>query len=68
MAIDVKKVKEQSAFCLDLMERLNSEIGQDVSKSSLYGIFNHTQNQSDIIRLRRELNALNKMLFPYGEG
>lgn len=43
--------KKQSAFCLDLMERINKNIEND----------RHTVIQDDIKRLRRELLELSKM-------
>ena len=43
--------KKQSAFCLDLMEKLNRNI-ENVG---------HTVIQDDIKRLRRELLELSKM-------
>ncbi len=43
--------KKQSAFCLDLMERINKDI-ENVG---------HTVIQDDIKRLRRELLELSKM-------
>lgn len=68
MAIDVKEVVKQADFCLDLMTRLNKEIKADRTDDKYaHGIWYHTRKQNDIIRLRRELNKLNKMLYPYGE-
>lgn len=32
-----------------------------------WGIRNHSQISNDIIRLRRELNTLNKLLNPWGD-
>lgn len=67
MAIDVKEVVKQADFCLDLMTRLNKEIKADRTDDRYaYGIWYHTRKQGDIIRLRRELNKLNKMLYPWG--
>lgn len=43
--------KKQSAFCLDLMERLNKNIGK----------VGYTVIKADIKRLRRELLELSKM-------
>lgn len=66
MAIDTKKLKKQTAFCLDLMNRLSNDIEADIRTESWHGVFNHTQKKADIMRLRRELNTLNKILDPYG--
>ena len=54
----------QSEFCTDLMLRLNSEI-HNSGEANLGGMENHCRKQSDIIRLRRELNELQKMLNPW---
>lgn len=61
-----KQVKEQIKFCKELMNRLNKSIEENVDMdSSWWGIRNHSQMSNDIIRLRRELNTLNKLLNPY---
>ena len=65
MPIDMKAVKKQSGFCLELMQRINAEIKED-ENGGFYGIWYRTRKQNDIIRLRRELNHLNKMLNPFG--
>ena len=62
MALDIKKINAQSDFCLELMKRLNAELKNDVDELAWSGMKNHTQKQTDIIRLRRELNRLNKLL------
>ena len=64
MAKDNKKeASSQIKFCNDLMTRLKKDFDSNVDKeSSWFGIKNHTQMQNDIIRLRRELNVLNKLL------
>ena len=68
MGIDIKKVKEQADFCLDLMNRLYSDIKEDTQSNKLYEtVWYHTRKQADIIRLRRELNKLNKLLEPWGD-
>ena len=66
MALDIKKINAQSDFCLELMKRLNAELKKDVDEDAWSGMLNHTQKQNDIIRLRRELNKLNKLLDPWG--
>ena len=62
--INVKKVKEQSAFCKLLMTRLDDMI-QSAEVIQYYGIDKHTARQDEIIRLRRELRSLHKMLDPW---
>lgn len=56
-------IKKQSGFCGELMRRIILDI-QNESYEYDY-LNNYTRIQSDIVRLRRELNALNKMLDPY---
>lgn len=65
MSIDTKKLRKQLSFCVELMDRLNNEINEDIDKD-WYGVANYTQKKSDIMRLRRELNTLNKILYPWG--
>lgn len=68
MAINVKMAKAQADFCLDLAKRLRDDIYADTCNvPSNYNIWYHTRKQGDIIRLRRELNKLNKLLNPYGD-
>ncbi|MEE1352134.1 MAG: hypothetical protein UHM23_08835 [Clostridia bacterium] len=68
MADNRKQVKEQMKFCKELMNRLDKSIADNVNEdSSWWGIRNHSQMQNDIVRLRRELNTLNKLLYPWGE-
>lgn len=68
MAINVKLVKAQAGFCMDLMKRLCDDIEADTCDApTYYNIWYHTRKQGDIIRLRRELNKLHKMLNPYGD-
>lgn len=68
MADNRKQVKEQMKFCKELMLRLEKSVAQNVdTDSSWWGIRNHSQMQNDIVRLRRELNTLNKLLYPWGE-
>lgn len=50
--------KKQSAFCLDLMERINKDIKKRENASYPD---KHTVIQDDIKRLRRELLELSKM-------
>lgn len=50
--------KQQSAFCLELMKRINKDI-EKYENLSLPD--KHTVIQADIKRLRRELSELNKM-------
>ncbi|MEE1097515.1 MAG: hypothetical protein U0K83_04195 [Bacteroidales bacterium] len=68
MADNRKQVKEQMKFCKELMLRLEKSVAENVDMdSSWWGIRNHSQMQNDIVRLRRELNTLNKLLYPWGE-
>ena len=61
-----KQVKEQMKFCKDLMNRLAKSVDDNIDEnSSWWGIHNHSQISNDIVRLRRELNALNKLMYPY---
>lgn len=67
MAINIKAVQLQANFCQDLMQRLTTEIKRDSVNGDYYGMCNYTQKKADIIRLRRELNALNALIDPYLE-
>lgn len=68
MADKRKQVKEQMKFCKELMLRLDKLVTENVDmESSWWGIRNHTQISNDVIRLRRELLALNKLLNPWGD-
>ena len=61
-----KQIKEQVKFCSELMKRLELSVGENVGiDSSWSGVHNHSQISNDVIRLRRELNKLNKLLYPY---
>ena len=59
-----KQIREQSAFCADLMQRLNDEIFNS-GEGSWSGMENHERKRDDIKRLRRELLELSKMLDPW---
>ena len=63
--INIKAVEKQTAFCEELMTRLASDIRRDKAKDDYYGIYTYTQKKADIVRLRRELNVLNAMIYPY---
>lgn len=67
MPADNKRIMAQAAFCLELMERLYTEIERGCSESKQYcaGINNYTQRMADAIRIRRELNTLRKLLNPW---
>lgn len=68
MADNRKQVKEQMKFCKELMLRLEKSVAENVDMdSSWWGIRNHSQMQNDIVRLRRELNTLNKLFYPWGD-
>ncbi len=61
-----KQAKEQIKFCKELMNRLCKLLEENIDeKSSWWGIRNHSQISNDIVRLRRELNTLNKLMNPY---
>lgn len=61
-----KQAKEQMKFCKELMDRLNKSVADNIDEdSSWWGIRNHTQISNDVVRLRRELNTLNKLMHPY---
>ena len=62
-----KQVKKQVTFCKELMDRLFKSVEDNIDEeSSWWGIRNHSQMSNDIIRLRRELNTLNKLMMnPY---
>ena len=64
-ALAVGSVKKQTEFCVDLMNRLSADIQDDISNNAWQGVFWHYRKKQDIIRLRRELNALAKILDPY---
>lgn len=58
-------IKNQSKFCVELMQRLNNDI-QKAGESSWYGgMENHTRIQNDIKRIRRELHDLFDLLDPW---
>lgn len=60
------QAKAQIKFCKELMDRLSESINENINfESSWCGIRNHTQISNDIVRLRRELHALNKLMYPY---
>lgn len=61
-----KQVKAQAEFCKELMERLYESIKENIDfESSWCGIRNHSQISNDVVRMRRELNSLNKLMNPY---
>jgi hypothetical protein len=63
MKKDLDDIKSQAQFCTELMLRLNTDIQ---NAEVCYGsVVNHSRMEADIIRLRRELNDLRKMLYPY---
>lgn len=69
MADKCKKAKTQIKFCKDLMDRLVTLFEESTDGDcSWWAIPNHTQISNDIVRLRRELNALNKLMNPYDNG
>lgn len=64
MKKDLDGIKSQSQFCVELMLRLNADI-QDAKEMDYCGIDNHSRMENDVVRIRRELNELRKMLYPY---
>lgn len=59
------KISAQAIFVKELAARLQKDIESNLDKPSVYnGMANHTQIQSDIKRLRRELMELSKMIAP----
>ena len=59
------EISAQAIFVKELAARLQKDIESNLDKLSLYsGMANHTQIQSDIKRLRRELMELSKMIAP----
>ena len=66
MADNRKQAKEQVKFCKELMDRLVKSVADNIDVDmSWYGIRNRSQISNDIVRLRRELNTLNKLMNPY---
>lgn len=61
-------ISEQAIFVKELAARLQKDIESNLDKPRLYsGMANHTQLQSDIKRLRRELMELSNMIgYQYG--
>lgn len=56
-------ISEQAIFVKELAARLQKDIEANQDKPSVYsGMANHTQLQSDIKRLRRELMELSNMI------
>lgn len=53
--------KKQSAFCLELMERIKKDIEKYENATNASYLDKHTVIQDDIKRLRRELLELSKM-------
>ena len=68
-----KELIEQLTFCKQLMDRLYIDIMQQVSESNItknenfYAFPNGCRYEQDSIRLRRELNKLNKIMVYKGE-
>lgn len=62
-----KAALEQVKFCKELMDRLCKHVERNVEIEAHYGwsnsgIHNCNQTSNDIVRLRRELNELNKIM------
>ena len=58
--IDKKKIVDQARFCSVLMGRIKTDI--EGAEEQRWGLYKHTVMQTDILRLRRELNELRKLL------
>ena len=58
--IDKKKIVDQARFCSVLMGRIKADI--ENAEEYRWTLYKHTVMQTDVIRLRRELNELRKML------
>lgn len=57
------EISAQAIFVKELAARLQKDIESNQDKPSVYyGMANHTQLQSDIKRLRRELLELSNMI------
>lgn len=57
------EISAQAIFVKELAARLQKDIESNQDKTSVYnGMANHTQLQSDIKRLRRELMELSNMI------
>lgn len=58
------ELKEQSRFCATLAKRLflDLETARIEENGDVTTVNNHTRISADIVRLRRELNTLNKLL------
>ena len=57
------EIRAQAIFVKELAARLQKNVEDNVGKPSVYnGMANHTQIQSDIKRLRRELIELSNMI------
>ena len=57
------EISAQAIFVKELAARLQKDIESNQDKQSVYnGMANHTQLQSDIKRLRRELMELSNMI------
>ena len=63
--VKISNIKEQSRFCLNLMEKLNKEIQNAELEYSV--IKHHYRMTLDILRIRRELMHLKNMLMDYIE-
>lgn len=60
----IKAVKKQSAFCLELMERLDGKIRE--AELCRGCIKYHTRRENEVVRLRQELLELADMLKQWG--
>ena len=58
--IDKKKIVDQARFCSVLMGRIKADI--ETAEEQRWALYRHTVMQTDVTRLRRELNELRKLL------
>ena len=58
--VDKRKIVDQARFCSVLMGRIKADI--ENAEEQRWALDKHTVKQTDVIRLRRELNELRKML------
>lgn len=57
-----KDVRSQAKFCNELSNRLTSEVNESKKESREGYIYNKSRIKADILRLRRELKALNELV------
>ena len=58
--VDKKKIVDQARFCSVLMGRIKADV--ENAHESKWALDKHSVMQTDVTRLRRELNELRKLL------